>query len=95
MPQELLKPVSGFASLNIDWLAPRIPSLQSPKRLLALTGALSLSFVLSERAARSGFVVFGAEELVAITRGGSGLTFEFAKPGGSLSRPYQPYTPWY
>ena len=80
-----MKLVSGFASLNIDWLAP-LDTLNSVIRTASGThGTFSLSFAVpAQSAARFGFVVLGTEGLVDITREDSGLTLKLTKADGSV-----------
>lgn len=77
--------MSGFASLNIDWLAP-LDTLNSVIRTASGThGTFSLSFAASaQSAARFGFVVLGTQGLVEITCEGSGLTLKLTKADGSV-----------
>lgn len=83
--QEPLKSVSGFASLNIDWLAPLDTLTAVIQTASGAHGTFSLSFAVpAQSAARSEFVVIGTEGLVEITRGDSALELKLTKAGGSV-----------
>ncbi|KAF9652272.1 NAD(P)-binding protein [Thelephora ganbajun] len=83
--QEPLKLVSGFASLNIDWLAPLDTLTAVIQTASGAHGSFSLSFAASvQNTARFGFVILGTEGLVEITRKGSDLTLKLTKADGSV-----------
>ena len=83
--QDPLKIVSGFASLNFDWLAPLDTLTAVIKTTSGAHGSFSLSFAVSARDAASfGFTVLGTEGLVEITRKGSGMTLKLTKADGSI-----------
>lgn len=75
----------GFASLNIDWLAPLDTLTTVIQTASGAHGTFSLSFAVpAQSAARFGFVVLGTEGMVEITRDGSDLTLRFTKADGSV-----------
>jgi len=83
--QEPLKLVSGFASLNIDWLAPLDTLTAVIQTASGAHGTFSLSFAApAQEAARFGFVVLGTEGLVEIIREGSSLILKLTKADGSV-----------
>jgi len=80
-----LKLVSGFASLNIDWLAPLDTLTAVIQTVSGVHGTFSLSFAVpTQSAARFGFVVIGTEGLVEIAHGGSGLALKLTKADGTV-----------